>query len=457
MLVVSLTALCNPALYNTQPLEVIDASYTDLVPLVKLCAARGALADPLLDLRGVRPARRSTATGRPTRAMNEDETALFLGPVAARALELRARQAAARAGDLGPRRARAGSTFTIVRPFNVIGPRMDFMPGVDGEGIPRVLASSCTRSARRSRCRWSTADGSGARSSTWASSWTPSCACSSAPRRARARSSTSATRATTSASASSAGRWRDAYRALRAGRAGAARCETVTAEAFYGAGLRRLRGAHPRHRQGARACSAGEPRARLEEMLPGIVADYLARYEGRCGRAGARGRGAAGGARVKLAVVVPAYNAGPPPAAAWSQRILAASPAGPRADRRRRRRQRATTPASVARALAATTPELLLVRRPRNGGYGAAMKDGLAAAASGRRRARGQRSRRRPVQPRGAGAQLAARARRARARSAAGLAHRRRAGARRAACPSTRSPATGLLNQLERRVLRRCR
>src|SRR6185503_4838228 len=36
-----LTALCNPSLYNTRPLEVIDASYTDLVPLAKLCAARG--------------------------------------------------------------------------------------------------------------------------------------------------------------------------------------------------------------------------------------------------------------------------------------------------------------------------------------------------------------------------------------------------------------------------------
>jgi UDP-apiose/xylose synthase len=30
--------------------------------------------------------------------------------------------------------------FTIVRPFNVIGPRMDFIPGIDGEGVPRVLA-----------------------------------------------------------------------------------------------------------------------------------------------------------------------------------------------------------------------------------------------------------------------------------------------------------------------------
>src|ERR1700690_2551325 len=34
-IVISLTAMCNPALYNTRPLEVIDASYTDLVPLVR--------------------------------------------------------------------------------------------------------------------------------------------------------------------------------------------------------------------------------------------------------------------------------------------------------------------------------------------------------------------------------------------------------------------------------------
>jgi hypothetical protein len=35
-----------------------------------------------------------------------------------------------------------GLDFTIVRPFNWIGPRMDFIPGVDGpsEGVPRVLA-----------------------------------------------------------------------------------------------------------------------------------------------------------------------------------------------------------------------------------------------------------------------------------------------------------------------------
>ena len=35
-----------------------------------------------------------------------------------------------------------GLEFTIVRSFNWIGPRMDFVPGIDGpsEGVPRVLA-----------------------------------------------------------------------------------------------------------------------------------------------------------------------------------------------------------------------------------------------------------------------------------------------------------------------------
>ena len=35
-----------------------------------------------------------------------------------------------------------GLEFAIVRPFNWIGPRMDFIPGIDGpsEGVPRVLA-----------------------------------------------------------------------------------------------------------------------------------------------------------------------------------------------------------------------------------------------------------------------------------------------------------------------------
>jgi UDP-apiose/xylose synthase len=137
--VLSLTAICTPARYNRDPLEVIDASYTDLVPLIKLCTARrrwlvhfstcevyGRLA---LD-----------AGGRPAARMNEEQTGLFLGPVH------RERWSYACAKQLVERviwaqGQHAGLPFTIIRPFNVIGPRMDFLPGIDGEGVPRVLAS----------------------------------------------------------------------------------------------------------------------------------------------------------------------------------------------------------------------------------------------------------------------------------------------------------------------------
>jgi UDP-apiose/xylose synthase len=138
-IVISLTAMCNPALYNTRPLEVIDASYTDLVPLVKLCAERKRRLIHLSTCE-VYGRRALHADGRPSQRMHEDRTALCLGPVH------RERWTYAAAKQLLERVIWAygrhhGLEFTVVRPFNVIGPRMDFIPGVDGQGIPRVLAA----------------------------------------------------------------------------------------------------------------------------------------------------------------------------------------------------------------------------------------------------------------------------------------------------------------------------
>lgn len=137
--VVSLTALCNPSLYNTRPLEVIDASYTDLVPLVKLCTARRRW---LIHFSTCEVYGRAAldVDGLPTRRMSEDESALWLGPVH------RERWSYACAKQLLERVIFAsgrhhGLPFTIVRPFNVIGPRMDYVPGIDGDGVPRVLAA----------------------------------------------------------------------------------------------------------------------------------------------------------------------------------------------------------------------------------------------------------------------------------------------------------------------------
>jgi UDP-apiose/xylose synthase len=138
-IVISLTALCNPALYNTRPLDVIDASYTDLVPLVRLCAERKRWLIHLSTCE-VYGRRALTADGRPMARMDEEKTALMLGPIH------RERWTYAAAKQLLERVIWAygqhhGLKFTVVRPFNVIGPRMDFIPGVDGEGVPRVLAA----------------------------------------------------------------------------------------------------------------------------------------------------------------------------------------------------------------------------------------------------------------------------------------------------------------------------
>jgi UDP-apiose/xylose synthase len=136
--VLSLTALCTPALYNTDPLTVIDANYTELVPLVRASA-----------LRGVRLIHFSTCEvygrasldleGRPSPSMNEDTTALVLGPVhSERWTYACAKQLLERV--LFAHGAHGSLNYTIVRPFNVIGPRMDYLPGIDGDGVPRVLA-----------------------------------------------------------------------------------------------------------------------------------------------------------------------------------------------------------------------------------------------------------------------------------------------------------------------------
>jgi UDP-apiose/xylose synthase len=153
-LVISLTALCNPAQYNTIPLAVIDESYTHLLPIVRACAARNVhllhfstsevYGRCALDDRGERTLR-----------MNEDETAMLLGPVqlerwtyaCAKQLLERVIWAHGRHGrpndsDTAPALPGGASLpFTIVRLFNTIGPRMDYLPGVDGEGVPRVLAA----------------------------------------------------------------------------------------------------------------------------------------------------------------------------------------------------------------------------------------------------------------------------------------------------------------------------
>jgi UDP-apiose/xylose synthase len=71
--------------------------------------------------------------------MQEETTHFILGPVA------KQRWTYACAKQLMERVVYAygheqGLEYTIVRPFNFIGPRMDYLPTIEGDGTPRVLA-----------------------------------------------------------------------------------------------------------------------------------------------------------------------------------------------------------------------------------------------------------------------------------------------------------------------------
>jgi len=273
--VFSLTALCNPALYNTRPLEVIDASYTDLVPLVKLCAARGRWLVHLSTCEVYGKVALDSG-GRPTEHMHEDETAMFLGPVH------KERWSYAAAKQLLERVIwahghHAGLPFTLVRPFNVIGPRMDFLPGVDGEGIPRVLASFIH--ALMTGEDLALVDGGGQRRSFLAVAELVEALCLVLDRPQHCRGeilnlgnprNDVTIRALGEAIAA-------AYRAARPA-APPAHFREVTAAAFYGDGYDDSVVRVPSIEKAERLLG-WRPVETLPEMLPAIVADYVARYE----------------------------------------------------------------------------------------------------------------------------------------------------------------------------------
>ena len=271
---------------------MIDANYTDLVPLVKLCAERGRW---LIHLSTCEVYGRIAldVEGRPMTRMDEDETALFLGPVH------RERWTYAAAKQLLERLIWAygrheGLKFTVVRPFNVIGPRMDFIPGVDGEGIPRVLASFMH--ALLAGTDLVLVDGGRQRRSfvdvgefvdglvrivdrpeaCQGQILNLGCDINDVSIRQLARAVATA------------------FRTLRPD-APVPRLKTIAAEAFYGPGYDDSIVRIPSVAKSERLLD-WRPRVRLAEMLPGIVADYLSRYEGRvdAGRFATRAAAGAG-------------------------------------------------------------------------------------------------------------------------------------------------------------------
>jgi UDP-apiose/xylose synthase len=264
--VLSLTALCNPALYTTRPRAVIDASFSDLVPLVSLCTAhrRWLVHFSTCEVYG------KTI---PSSGALSEESPMQLGPIdRERWTYACAKQLLERL--IWARGTHDGLPFTIIRPFNVIGPRMDYIPGVDGEGTPRVLA--CFMHALLTGQPLRLVDGGQQRRSFCASEDLVEAVLRVLERPACLGEVMNVGNPRNDISiAELASRLAELYVQRRGGERPS--LEPVAAGEIYGPGYDDVGQRVPDIRRAQRLLD-WEPRLGLDEMLPSIVDDYLARY-----------------------------------------------------------------------------------------------------------------------------------------------------------------------------------
>jgi UDP-apiose/xylose synthase len=144
----SLAAVCTPAQYVSSPVRTIHSNFIHAYKLIELCAKyrKWLIHTSTCEVYG-----RTISSYVPGEnytnldlyEQREDETPLVMGPT------INHRWSYATAKQLFERyilahHQESGLPFTIIRPYNWFGPRMDFIPGRDGEGVPRVLACFMT-------------------------------------------------------------------------------------------------------------------------------------------------------------------------------------------------------------------------------------------------------------------------------------------------------------------------
>jgi UDP-apiose/xylose synthase len=130
-IVVDLIAHANPSLYVTSPLEVFDLNFLLNLTIAKLCIAHRTR---LIQYSSAEVYGKNTVG----RHYSEDESDFTYGPVqkqrwiyaAGKALLERVLYAHGLAGDLD---------YTIVRPFNFLGSRIDYLVPAGAVGGPRVF------------------------------------------------------------------------------------------------------------------------------------------------------------------------------------------------------------------------------------------------------------------------------------------------------------------------------
>ncbi|KAL6202898.1 hypothetical protein ACLB2K_026602 [Fragaria x ananassa] len=154
---INLAAICTPADYNTRPLDTIYSNFIDALPVVKYCSENNKR---LIHFSTCEVYGKTIGSFLPKDSPLRQDPEYYLlkendSPCIFGSIE-KQRWSYACAKQLIERLiyaegAENGLEFTIVRPFNWIGPRMDFIPGIDGpsEGVPRVLACFSNNLLRR--------------------------------------------------------------------------------------------------------------------------------------------------------------------------------------------------------------------------------------------------------------------------------------------------------------------
>lgn len=146
--VVSLAAVCTPSQYVSNPVHTIHSNFIHAYKLIDLCAKHRSwlFHTSTCEVYGRTLSSYIPGENYQNPALYEqveDETPLIMGPTSNHRWSYAASKALFERYMLAHSQEN-GLPYTIIRPYNWFGPKMDFIPGRDGEGVPRVLACFMT-------------------------------------------------------------------------------------------------------------------------------------------------------------------------------------------------------------------------------------------------------------------------------------------------------------------------
>jgi UDP-4-amino-4-deoxy-L-arabinose formyltransferase/UDP-glucuronic acid dehydrogenase (UDP-4-keto-hexauronic acid decarboxylating) len=140
-LVVDLVAIANPSLYVTNPLDVYHLDFTENLKIVEYCHKhkKRILQFSTCEVYGISAA---TVIGKDPKDMpipfSEDSTPLIMGPIKnQRWIYACSKQLLERV--LHAYGLEKGLNYSIIRPFNFVGPQIDYLPSEE-EGCPRIFS-----------------------------------------------------------------------------------------------------------------------------------------------------------------------------------------------------------------------------------------------------------------------------------------------------------------------------